>query len=392
MAGALDGIVVLEVANFIAGPFAGVLLADLGAEVIKIENPQGGDPFRAWDLGGDQPVFWAFNRGKKSVTLNLQKPGATDVFLRLARDADVVVENLRPGAMDRLGIGYEQLRRINPRLVYCPITGFGQTGPYAQRPAYDGVGQAIGGMLSMLTDRENPQPIGPAFADHLGGLYGTYGILGALVARGRTGQGQQVSSTLVGATLAFNTSAATSALAGEPPDGPTGRPRSSQTYGFTGSDGLPFIVHLSSPPKFWQGLARAAGRPDLIEDPRFKARTDRRRNYDALHAELAPIFATQPRAHWLARLEAEEVPHGPMYDVREVFDDPHIQHMGMQIAIERPGRPTIRTVRSPLDYSDTPQPHPAPPPELGEHTEAVLSRAGYDAEAIAGFREQGIIP
>jgi crotonobetainyl-CoA:carnitine CoA-transferase CaiB-like acyl-CoA transferase len=294
--------------------------------------------------------------------------------------------------MDRLGIGYEQLRRINPRLIYCPITGFGQTGPYAQRPAYDGVGQAIGGMLSMLTERENPQPIGPAFADHLGGLYGAYGILGALVARGRTGQGQQVSSTLVGATLAFNTSAATSALAGEPPDGPTGRPRSSQTYGFTGSDGLPFIVHLSSPPKFWQGLARAAGRPELIEDPRFKARTDRRRNYDALHAELAPIFATQPRAHWLARLEAEEVPHGPMYDVREVFDDPHIQHMGMQIAIERPGRSTIRTVRSPLDYSDTPQPHPAPPPELGEHTEAVLSRAGYDAAAIADFREQGIIP
>ena len=392
MAGALNGIVVLEVANFIAGPFAGVLLADLGAEVIKIENPQGGDPFRAWDLGGDQPVFWAFNRGKKSVTLNLQKPGATDVFLRLARDADVVVENLRPGAMDRLGIGYEQLRRINARLIYCPVTGFGQTGPYAQRPAYDGVGQAIGGMLSMLTERENPQPIGPAFADHLGGLYGAYGILGALVARGRTGQGQQVSSTLVGATLAFNTSAATSALAGEPPDGPTGRPRSSQTYGFTGSDGLPFIVHLSSPPKFWQGLARAAGRPELIEDPRFKARTDRRRNYDALHAELAPIFATQPRAHWLARLEAEEVPHGPMYDVREVFDDPHIQHMGMQIAIERPGRSTIRTVRSPLDYSDTPQPHPAPPPELGEHTEAVLSRAGYDAATIAGFREQGIIP
>ena len=392
MAGALDGIVVLEVANFIAGPFAGVLLADLGAEVIKVENPEGGDPFRAWDLGGDQPVFWAFNRGKKSVALNLQKPGATDVFKRWARDADVVVENLRPGAMDRLGVGYEHLRRENPRLVYCSVTGFGTTGPYAKRPAYDGVGQAIGGLLSMLTPRDHPQPVGPAFADHLGGLYGAYGILGALVARGRTGQGQQVGSTLVGGILAFNTSAATQALAGEPADGPTSRPRASQTYGFTAGDGLPFIVHLSSPPKFWEGLARAAGRPELIEDPRFKTRAARRKSYDALHAELAPIFATQPRAHWLARLEAEEVPHGPMYNMTEVFEDPHIQHMGMEITIERTGRPNIRTVRSPLEYSDTPPPPPAPPPELGEHTEAVLARAGYDAATIASFRDQGIIP
>jgi crotonobetainyl-CoA:carnitine CoA-transferase CaiB-like acyl-CoA transferase len=170
MAGALDGIVVLEVANFIAGPLAGSLLADLGAEVIKVENPEGGDPFRAWDLGGDQPTFWAYNRGKKSIALNLQTAEGAAVFRQLATTADVVLENLRPGAMDRLGLGYEQLHTLNPRLVYCAVTGFGPTGPYAQRPAYDGVGQAMGGMMSLLTDAQAPRPIGPAFADNLSGM------------------------------------------------------------------------------------------------------------------------------------------------------------------------------------------------------------------------------
>jgi crotonobetainyl-CoA:carnitine CoA-transferase CaiB-like acyl-CoA transferase len=391
MAGALDGIVVLEVANFIAGPLAGALLADLGAEVIKVENPEGGDPFRAWDLGGDQPTFWAYNRGKKSIALNLQTPEGAEVFRQLASTADVVLENLRPGAMDRLGLGYAQLRELNPRLVYCAVTGFGPTGPYAQRPAYDGVGQAMGGMMSLLTEAAAPRPIGPAFADNLSGLFGAYGILGALVARARTGRGQQVGTSLVGAIVAFNVNAATTALAGEPPEGPTGRPRASQTYAWTASDGLPFVVHLSSPPKFWQGLTRAAGRPELQEDPRFRTRADRRAHYDALQAELAAVFATQPRAYWMERLEAEGVPHAPMYDYREVFQDPHIQHMGLEIAIPREGRPTVRTVRSPVDYSDTPSPLPLPPPDLGQHTDALLARLGYDDARIAALHQAGVV-
>ncbi|HZR97630.1 MAG TPA: CaiB/BaiF CoA-transferase family protein [Chloroflexota bacterium] len=391
MAGALDGIVVLEVANFIAGPLAGSLLADLGAEVIKVENPEGGDPFRAWDLGGDQPTFWAYNRGKKSIALNLQTPEGKEVFRKLASTADVVLENLRPGTMDRLGLGYEQLRTLNPRLIYCAVTGFGPTGPYAQRPAYDGVGQAMGGMMSLLTEADAPRPIGPAFADNLSGMFGAYGILGALVARGRTGQGQMVGTSLVGAIVAFNVNAATTALAGEPPEGPTGRPRASQTYAWTASDGLPFVVHLSSPPKFWQGLTRAAGRPDLQEDPRFRTRADRRKHYDALHDELAAVFATQPRAYWMERLEAEEVPHSPMYNYREVFQDPHIQHMGLEVAIPREGRSTVRTVRSPVNYSDTQTPLPLPPPELGEHTDAILARLGYDVAAIAALHAAGVV-
>jgi crotonobetainyl-CoA:carnitine CoA-transferase CaiB-like acyl-CoA transferase len=391
MAGALDGIVVLEVANFIAGPLAGSLLADLGAEVIKVENPEGGDPFRAWDLGGDQPTFWAYNRGKKSIALNLQTAEGAAVFRQLATTADVVLENLRPGAMDRLGLGYEQLHTLNPRLVYCAVTGFGPTGPYAQRPAYDGVGQAMGGMMSLLTDAQAPRPIGPAFADNLSGMFGAYGILGALVARARTGQGQQVGTSLVGSIVAFNVNAATTALAGEPEEGPTGRPRNSQTYAWTASDGLPFVVHLSSPPKFWQGLTRAAGRPELQEDPRFRARANRREHYDDLQAELGAVFATQPRAYWLARLEAEGVPHSPMYNYREVFADPHIQHMGLEMAIPREGRATVRTVRSPVTYSDTRSGLPLPPPELGEHTDAILAQLGYDAVEIAALHEKGVV-
>ncbi len=303
----------------------------------------------------------------------------------------MVLENLRPGAMDQLGLGYKQLRELNPRLVYCAVTGFGLTGPYAQRPAYDGVGQALGGMMSLLTEADAPRPIGPAFADNLSGMFGAYGILGALVARARTGEGQQVDTSLVGAIVAFNVNAATTALAGEPPEGPTGRPRSSQTYAWSAGDGLPFVVHLSSPPKFWQGLTRAAGRPELQDDPRFKARVDRRKHYDELRDELGDIFATQPRAHWLARLEAEGVPHAPMYNYREIFDDPHIQHMGLQIEIPRANRPTVRTVRSPVNYSGTPSPRPLPPPDLGEHTDAVLARVGYDAATIAALHESGVV-
>src|SRR5262249_2155467 len=239
MAGALDGIVVLEVANYIAGPYAGMLLADLGAEGIKVEDPKGGDPVRAWGLGGDQPTFWAYNRGKKSLTLDLRSPEGTEVFYLLARGADVVLENLRPGAMERLRIGYEQLRPINPRLVYTAVSGFGQTGPYAQRPAYDGVGQAMSGLVSQLTDKAAPRAIGPHLSDSLAGMFGAYGTLGALMARERTGHGQRVDTSLVGATVAFLISPATDALAGNPPAGPTSRPRSSQTHVWSAGDGLP---------------------------------------------------------------------------------------------------------------------------------------------------------
>jgi formyl-CoA transferase len=391
MKGVLEGIRVLELGNFISGPYGAVLLSDMGAEVIKIENPKGGDPFRGWDLGGDQPNFWAFNRGKKSVTLNLQTPEGKEIFYGLVKKADVVMENYRPGVTKKLGIDYETLSKINDRIICCSITGTGPTGPYVNRPAYDTVGQGLGGMLSVLMDPKNPRPIGPAYSDSLSGMFSALGVLGALVARARTGKGQQVDATMAGSVLAFLIAPATETLAHGQPPGPYTRPRQSQTYAFSGSDGLPFAIHLSSPQKFWEGLCRAVGRPELIEDPRFNTRPNRRKNYDELNQTFAEFFREKPRAYWMAQLEANDVPYTPVYNLKEVFEDPQIKHMGMEISIERTGKPTIRTVKFPVKYSEDEIQQPAPPPELGEHNGDYLKSLGYDEQRIAEFKERGII-
>jgi crotonobetainyl-CoA:carnitine CoA-transferase CaiB-like acyl-CoA transferase len=391
MNGPLQGVRVLELCNFIAGPYAAMLLADMGAEVVKVENPKGGDPFRAWDLGGDRPNFWAYNRGKKSVTLNLQEAEGREMFYKLCARADVVMENYRPGVTRKLGIDYETLRKLNEKLIYCSITGMGSSGPYVHRPVYDTVGQGMGGMLSLLMDKERPKPIGPAYSDCLGGVFGAISVLGALYARAQTGRGQYVETSMVGATLAFLNAPATEYLAtGEIP-GPATRPRSSQTYAVAGSDGGLFAIHLSSPPKFWEGLCRAMDRPDLIEDPRFKTRADRRRNYDELQRTLWEIMKQKPRAYWLKRLEEEDVPHTPVYNMAEIFEDPQIKHMGMEIVIERRDKPPIRTVRFPVDYGETKVPHPAPPPDLGEHNLEFFGPLGWDEKKLAALKERGIV-
>ena len=391
MKGCLEGIRVLELGNFISGPYGAMLLADMGAEVIKVENPKGGDPFRGWDLGGDQPNFWAYNRGKKSITLNLQTPAGKEIFLALAKKTDVVLDNYRPGVMKKLGIDYGTVNKTNPAVIYCSITGTGPTGPYVRRPAYDTVGQGLGGMLSLLMDAKSPRPIGPNYADSLSGMFAAIGVLGAVAARAKTGKGQQVDATMAGSVLAFLIAPATDALATGKIPGPYTRPVQSQTYAFSGSDGLPFAIHLSSPQKFWEGLCNAAGHPELIDDPRFKTRPDRRRNYDELNKTFAAFFKEKPRAYWLEQLEAQDVPYTPVYNMAEVFQDPQIRHMGMEIQIERKNRPTIRTVKFPLEYSETKIAPPAPPPELGEHNAEFLRAMGYDEKAMAELKEKGVI-
>lgn len=391
MKGPLEGIRVLDLGNFIAGPFGAMFLADLGAEVVKVENPKGGDPFRAWDLGGDRPNFWAYNRGKKSVTLNLRTPEGRDMFYKLCREADVVMENYRPGVAKSLGIDYATLSKINPKLIYCAISGMGATGPYAARPAYDTVGQGLGGMMSLLMDRENPRPIGPAFADCLGGMFGAIAVLGALHARTQTGRGQEVSTSMVGAIMGFLIAPASEYLASGDVPGPTTRPQSSQTYACACADGALLAIHLSSPPKFWEGLCRAMERPDLVEDARFKSRADRRKNYDELNRTLNTIMKTKPRSYWLERLEAEDVPHTPVYNMAELFADPHIKHMGMEIEIARKNKPSIRSVRFPIDYSETAVPHPAPAPDLGENNLEFYKPLGWDEKTLAEMKEKGIV-
>jgi crotonobetainyl-CoA:carnitine CoA-transferase CaiB-like acyl-CoA transferase len=391
MAVPLEGVRVLEVANFITGPYAGQLLADLGAEVIKIEEPQGGDPFRSWDKGSYSPHYCAYNRGKQSLTLNLRTKGGQEILNRLLPNADVLIENFRPGVADRLGIGYEQARTKNPRLIYCSISGMGKSGPYAARPAYDTVGQGLSGLLSMLMDVKAPRPVGPAFSDNLTGLFACYGILSALFAREHTGVGQLLEVSMLAATLNFLVEPAASYFAtGESP-GPHTRPRVAQVYAFTCSDGAAFAVHLSSPPKFWEALTDAIGRPELRQDPKFSTREDRIAHYDELQRILTDLFKVMPRQHWLDLLERFDVPCTPIYTMAEVFEDPQVRHLGLEVACQHPKMGSVRSVAPAVQLSDTRLSPSSAPPTLGEHTELILNQLGFDASTIQRLRQEDVI-
>ena len=391
MPGPLQGILVVEFADYVTGPYAGALLADLGARVIKIEAPGRGDPFRGWGAAGYSATFCSVNRGKESITLDLRTHEGQEVARALAQRADVFVENHRPGVAERLGVGYEQLRALNPRLVYCSISGFGQDGPYRDRPGYDTIGQAMGGLLSLLTDRGEPRGMGISLSDHLAGVFAAYGILGALVGRAQTGHGQRVETSLLQATVAFvGENAARYFENGEVPDR-AHRTHTAQVYAFVASDGLPFVIHLSSPQKFFEGLARAVERPELAADPRFADKDARQEHYAELEAILAELFRQQPRADWLERLRAHYVPTAPLNSLDDAFADPQVQHLGMARTLHHPERGDVRLVDSAVRLTTMPHGTDVPPPLLGEHTAALLRELGYDAVAAEGLRAGGAI-
>ena len=374
MAGALAGIRVVEFANYVSGPYAGMLLGDLGAEVIKVEAPDGGDPFRGWGRVEYSPTFGSVNRNKKSVVLDLKSARGVAAARALIRTADVLIENFRIGTLERLGLGYDEAARDNPRLVWCSITGFGSSGPYAARPGYDTVGQAASGLLSLLTDLDRPRPMGISLSDHLAGMVACNGILGALVARGRTGAGQRVDTSLLEATVSFcGENAARFFENGKVPSRAT-RTHQAQVYAFVAGDGKPFVVHLSSPSKFWQALARVAGKAEWLDDPRFASKETRGKNYDALNDALAAVFKTDTRAAWLAKLQDADVPACALNTLDEVFDDPQVAHLGLRqdVAHKRVG--TVALVRNGLRMSATPPAIRSAAPELGEHTDEILAQ------------------
>jgi crotonobetainyl-CoA:carnitine CoA-transferase CaiB-like acyl-CoA transferase len=378
---ALEGIRVVEVASYVAGPYAAMLLGDLGAEVVKIEPPPAGDPYRSWDVGPYGPIFASANRNKRSIVLDLRSPSGQKVARKLVDRADVLVENARSGAMDRLGLGYETVRQTNPRLIYLSITGFGDSGPYAHRPGYDTLGQAMGGLLSLLTDMDDPQPMGMSISDHLAGLYGAYGVLAALAARERTGQGQKVDTSLLRATVAFVNESMTRHLAtGEVPLRET-RVRAAQVFAFNDRDGRPFVVHLSSPDKFFHGLLAAIERPELAQDSRFATRFARQQNREALIAILQPIFSTADRKHWLARLEAEDVPAGPMNRLDEVVADPQVQHLRMVREATHPTEGPQKLVASAVHLDATPTRLEAAP-TLDQNRDEILAELGFPADYL----------
>jgi crotonobetainyl-CoA:carnitine CoA-transferase CaiB-like acyl-CoA transferase len=375
MAGALDGVTVLEVADYVTGPYAGMLLADLGARVIKIEKRPAGDPFRGFDPdhgGGYDVEFLALNRNKQSMTLDLATGQGRDIFLGLADSATVIVENHRPGVMAKWGIDYETVRPRNPGVIYCAISGFGQDGPYRDLPGYDTLGVAMGGLLSHLTDMQAPEAPRISFADHLTGIFACHGILAALYARAQTGKGQMVETSLLQSVTSFVQSpAARYFAAGKPP---REHKRSNLAAAFVAGDGKPFVIHLSSPAKFWQALARVAGRPDWLDDPRFASKETRGRHYDALNDELAAVFKHDTRAAWLAKLQAEDVPAAALNTLDEVFEDPQVEHLGMRQDVPHPRVGTIGLVRNGLRMSATPPAIRSAAPELGEHTDEILAQ------------------
>lgn len=387
----LEGVRVVESANFITGPYAGMLLADLGAEVIKVEKPGDGDPFRQFQGGSYSPHFQTYNRNKKSLTLDVTTDAGRAVLGELVDGADVFIENFRPGVAARLGIDARELRRRNPRLVHCSITGFGPDGPYRHRPSYDTVGQALSGSLSLYMDADNPRIPGGVFSDGLTGMYAGYGILGALVERARTGVGRAVETNMLESTMAFMSEPFVNYLGSGEVPGPYRRTRVSQSYAFRCEDGKALIIHLSLPEKFWRSLVTAVGREDLATDARFDTREKRLERYWQLNDVLAEVFATKSRSHWLAALEEHDVPFAPVYTLDEVVDDPQVAHLGTVYQARHPSEGLVRGIRSPVWYDYDRGGDVVAPPTLGQHTDEVLTSIGLSPERIAELRAGGVV-
>ena len=371
----LAGIRVLEQGTFITGPCAGMMLADLGADVIKIESPEG-DPYRAYQGGQYSPHFQAYNRNKRSLALDMKLKDDCALFDRLAAEADVYIQNFRPGTADRLGAGVARLQGPNPRLVYCSISGFGSSGPYSDRPSYDSVAQALSGFLSVVVDHRRPQFLGPALADAITGMYASQAILAALVQRGRTGRGSHVEISMLEAMAHFAVEpfAAFFAL-GETPTS-ADRPRLAQAYILRTSDDRLIAIHLSSLEKFWQGLVAALDAPELKEDPRFNPRARRIEEYETLRVELDNRFARRPLEHWVWRLQAEDVPYAPVNLIDDVVRDPQVEHLGIVVPIESPHTAT-RAVRPAAQFDGVRARTVNAAPLLNQHGESI--RAALEA-------------
>jgi len=371
----LEGVRVLEMGTFITGPAAAMYLADMGADVVKIERPKTGDPFRAFEGGLYSPHFQTYNRNKRSLTLDTGQRGDLELLDRIVSDADIFIQNFRPGVAEDLNVGAERLQRLNPSLVYCAISGFGPDGPDAGRPAYDTVAQAASGWLRLLINPENPRVIGPAIADAVTGFYAAFGILGALHERQKTGRGRRVDVSMLEAMCHFNLDDFTHYFSADEIMGPYSRPSVSQSYVFECADGKWVALHMSSPEKFWEGLADAIERPDLFEDPRFADRPGRIRHQDDLIALMTPIFKRHDRAEWCVLLEKHGVPFAPVYDSSEALRDRQAKHLGIEIEAQHPVMGRFRTVRFPVNFDGRRQSEVLPPPMLGEHNESIRARA-----------------
>jgi len=394
----LEGVRVLDMTNVLAGPFATSLLALCGAEVVKIENPEGGDLARK--LGNVPELnaelmgtsFLAQNANKKSLTLNLKTDEAREIFLKLVGEADVLVENFRPGVMERLGLSHVTLRQKNPRLVYCAISGFGQTGPDAQKPAYDQIIQGLSGEMDVNGDeRLHPLRAGFPVCDTVGGLNAAFAIMGALYHRERTGEGQFIDVALLDSIMPLMGWVAANWLIGGKPPVPMGNDNftAAPSGTFVTADG--YVNIAANQQAQWEAVCDVLGVPELKTDPRFEKRDVRKANRKALTPLLETKLKQKPTAHWVEALNKVGVPTGAILSLAEALASPQVQHRGSIQSVHEPGIGELKLFNLTAKFDKTPGSIETPPPRLSAHTDEILQSLGYSAEKIATFRQKGVV-
>ena len=394
MTAALDNIKVVDLTRTLAGPFCTMMLGDMGADVVKIEEPEHGDETRSWTpfWNGESTQFVSFNRNKRSLGINLREPEAIEVVLALAADADVMVESFRAGTLDRMGLGYQAVKQINPDIVYCSISGYGRTGPMADKPGYDLIIQAYSGLMNLTGEPDGPPlRVGFSLVDLFTGMMAYGSVMTALYHRDKTGEGQWIEAALLDGQIAVMSYHGTGYLSTgvEPQRMGSGHPSLVPYQSFPAADG--FFILACANQGLWERMCQAIDRPDLPKDPRFTTNTDRVAHRSECVQLLGDIFRTETVSHWVSKIEQVGVPCGPINRVSDVVSDPQVLSRNMVVDIPHPNIPDLKVPNSPLKLAETPPSVRRPPPLLGQHNEEILSELGYAAESIAKLRQKGVI-